>query len=124
MAHAQAQAQQQVQNMRGVPYSEYASSLSAPLELPILSDLNISGLSPVMTHNMQQAQAHQQAQQQAHQQAQQQQQQQQQQQGFSPLSPSPITPGSLWGSALPFSFDALMSGNVALPQAIPLVSHN
>jgi hypothetical protein len=37
---------------------------------------------------------------------------------------NPITPSSLWGSALPFSFDALMSGNVALAQAMPLVTHN
>jgi len=36
----------------------------------------------------------------------------------------PITPSSLWGSALPFSFDALMSGNVALGQTMPLVTHN
>jgi hypothetical protein len=42
-----------------------------------------------------------------------------------PNSPSnPITPSSLWGSALPFSFDALMSGNVALQQGMPLVTHN
>jgi len=37
---------------------------------------------------------------------------------------NPITPSSLWGSALPFSFDALMSGNVALAQNMPLVSNN
>jgi len=37
---------------------------------------------------------------------------------------NPITPSSLWGSALPFSFDALMSGNVGLGQNMPLVSHN
>jgi hypothetical protein len=37
---------------------------------------------------------------------------------------NPITPSSLWGSALPFSFDALMSGNVALAQAMPLVTNN
>lgn len=37
---------------------------------------------------------------------------------------NPITPSSLWGSALPFSFDALMSGNVALGQNMPLVTHN
>lgn len=37
---------------------------------------------------------------------------------------NPITPSSLWGNALPFSFDALMSGNVGLGQNMPLVSHN
>lgn len=116
------------QVMRASAYAaDSYASLSAPLELPILSDLNISGLSPIMNANMAaHAQAQAQAQQQAHQvqHAQAQSQQAQQGVGFTPLSPSPITPSSLWGSALPFSFDALMSGNVALPQAIPLVSHN
>lgn len=107
--------------MRGSPYGNssaepYGSLSSAPLELPILSDLNISGLSPIMSANMAAAQAQHQAHVQ-NQQAQSQQNNQQGAQGFSPLSPSPITPSSLWGSALPFSFDALMSGNVALPQA-------
>lgn len=102
-------------NVMRSAYADYGS-LSAPLELPILSDLNISGMSPLMTpHGVAQAQAQQQVSQTN---------QAQQQGGFSQLSPSPITPSSLWGSALPFSFDALMSGNVALPQAIPLVSHN
>jgi len=41
-----------------------------------------------------------------------------------PNNSGPITPSSLWGSALPFSFDALMSGNVALTQNMPLVSPN
>lgn len=36
-------------------------------------------------------------------------------------SPSVITPSSLWGSTLPFSFDTLMTSNL---QHIPLVSHN
>jgi SHAQKYF class myb-like DNA-binding protein len=41
------------------------------------------------------------------------------------LNSNPITPSSLWGgNALPFSFDALMSGNVGLSQAMPLVSPN
>lgn len=106
--------------MRSYPTEPY--TLSAPLELPILSELNINGLSMgppgPMSHGVPQQQnlpsggAGSQ--------------QQNLPPGFAgnPLSPSPITPSSLWGNALPFSFDALMSGNVALPQAIPLVSHN
>lgn len=96
------------------PFPDYGQ-LSAPLELPLLSDLNINGLA--MTPNPQNSIPS---------------------NGFSNNSnnsnanhsnstnnlSAPITPNNLWGSALPFSFDALMSGNVALPQAIPLVSHN
>lgn len=110
--------------MRSYPTEPY--TLSAPLELPILSELNINGLSMggPMSNHMTQQQNPQQQQQNHH--AQQQQQNGSLPPGYSqnPLSPSPITPSSLWGNALPFSFDALMSGNVALPQAIPLVSHN
>lgn len=104
-------------------YSTEPYTLSAPpLELPILSELNINGLSmgPPVPHPMSQAASHQQNGLPPHP-------QQNLPPGFAganPLSPSPITPSSLWGNALPFSFDALMSGNVALPQAIPLVSHN
>lgn len=121
------------------PFAEYGHMHNG-MDFPLLSDLNLNGvpmnatssptninsinmnnlslnnnLSPSMQHNpVQQAQQAQQAQQQ----------QLQQMNNMNigmPNSPNtPITPSSLWGSALPFSFDALMSGN--LPQT--LVTHN
>lgn len=94
--------------------------------------INLQQQQVMQHHHQQQQQQHQQHQQHPHQQHQHQHQQQpqhQHMQGLPLLPNSPpssmnpngqMTPNSLWGSALPFSFDALMSGNVSLPQTMPL----
>lgn len=140
------------QVVRSSPFADYGQ-VSNGIEFPLISDLNLNGvpmssnptmstINPMNQMNgipMNHPNAMSLQQQQAVQQQQQQVQQQMQQQGINnngtylPNSPQnlnpnqsnqPITPNSLWGSALPFSFDALMSGNVALPQTMPLVTHN
>lgn len=119
------------QNMRS-PFSEYGQ-LPNGMDFPLLGELNLNGVSMNNNHNPNINSMNQQMQM-----------NQntmppnsgpnnmQQMQGLSilPNSPqnlnnsNPITPSSLWGNALPFSFDALMSGNVSLSQAMPLASHN
>lgn len=140
---AQSQSANSPQNMVRSPFSEYGQ-MSNGIEFPLLGELNLNGVpmsnspsnntnmttinsmgsnSMNLNHNTMNSAPNNNS-------------MQQQMQGMSnyPNSPhnnnmnnnsnNPITPSSLWGSALPFSFDALMSGNVALNQTMPLVSHN
>lgn len=135
------------QVVRSSPFAEYGH-VNNTIEFPLISDLNLNGvpmntpppstmttINPMgttingipMNHNAINPNLHHQVQQQ---------QQQHMQQGINnngnfisspPIlhhhhSNHPITPNGLWGNALPFSFDALMSGNVAL--APTLVTHN